>query len=220
MPPTRTLAPVLALLVASPVLAEGPARIQVLDAPKPLPAGLRIEGQVVAHLRYSDAAGTHLIVLTETKPKETKARSELEDPTQSKSLYAYAFLETKKRPKLRWRVKDFVLDCAFDLTVQHIEGSLQVTDLDQDGVAEVTFVYQLQCTSDVSPSQIKLIMYEGKDKYAIRGSERVHVGVEDGKPVYVGGESEPDPAFAKAPAALLEHAQAAWRKHAGGPALD
>ena len=81
----------------------------------------------------------------------------------------------------------------------HVDG-----DLDADGVAEVTFQYTLQCTSDLSPATRKLILREGKDKYAIRGTNRSR----HFEPRYV--TRDPDPAFARAPAAFLKHALEQW----------
>ncbi|HET6229686.1 MAG TPA: hypothetical protein VFE05_06350 [Longimicrobiaceae bacterium] len=95
--------------------------------------------------------------------------------------------------------------CDFDLTAGFEPGSLAVTDLDRDGVAETSFLYVLACRSDVSPAVLKLIMHEGAAKYAIRGTTRP-------KGAGAGGEMRPDAAFRTAPAAFLAFARHQWAR--------
>jgi len=95
-------------------------------------------------------------------------------------------------------VQDHVLDCQFDLTLEVKPASLSITDLDKDGTAETAFAYELSCGSDVSPNDLKVILHEGAQKYALRGRTKVHVGQDDkGKPEYEGGDRQPDPALAR-----------------------
>jgi len=51
-----------------------------------------------------------------------------------------------------------------------LPNSTQITDLDNDGITETTIAYKLTCRSDVSPSNMKLIMHENDTKMALRGT--------------------------------------------------
>jgi hypothetical protein len=106
-----------------------------------------------------------------------------------------------------WKARDFVNQCEFDLTLEVVEGSIRLTDLDGDGEPEVSFMYRLACRSDVSPLDAKLLMYEGATKYALRGQTKERVGENE----FAGGEFTVDPAFEQAPRQFVEFARAQWK---------
>ena len=62
--------------------------------------------------------------------------------------------------------------------------------------------------SDVSPLGYKLMMHEGKDKFAIRGTQKV---VYEGVDPY-GGETNIDKSFDSAPEGFLDYAKKEWKK--------
>jgi hypothetical protein len=88
-----------------------------------------------------------------------------------------------------------------------LPNSLTITDLDGNGIAESTFLYKLGCRSDVSPDRLKLIMHEGKAKYALRGETLIPTGDPNKK---LGGQKAIDPAFRRAPKVFLDHALLQW----------
>ena len=106
-----------------------------------------------------------------------------------------------------WKARDFVERCEFDVTLEVIEGSIRLTDLDADGEPEVSFLYRLACRSDVSPLDAKLLMYEGAAKYALRGTTKERVGENE----FAGGEYKVDPSFEQAPTQFVEFAKAQWK---------
>lgn len=63
-------------------------------------------------------------------------------------------------------------NCEFDISTYFIDPALSVTDLNGNGTNEIWIMYRLGCKSDVSPWPLKLILYEGKEKSAIRGETR------------------------------------------------
>lgn len=111
------------------------------------------------------------------------------------------------KAKDTWRAKDFVENCEFDATLEVIEGSIRLTDLDADGEPEVSFLYKLGCRSDVSPLTAKFLMYEGTTKYALRGETKERVGENE----YAGGDFKADPSFDQAPRPFVEFARAQWK---------
>lgn len=69
--------------------------------------------------------------------------------------------------------------------------------------------YKVTCQGDVSPIPMKIIMYEGKQKYAARGSTKVKVSSTE----YMGGEYAFDDAFKTGPASFRRYADALWQKY-------
>src|SRR5262249_42009319 len=82
------------------------------------------------------------------------------------------------------------------------DAALAVTDLDNDGVGEITFAYARACPSE-TPATIKLLMLENGHKYILRGTVRN----EEGR----GGDLSVDPPFDNGAPAFLEHAKATWQ---------
>lgn len=122
-------------------------------------------------------------------------------------LHSYHYVKAKEHYTLLWKMSDFVKICALDLDAAFLPNSLTITDLDNNGVAESTFLYKLGCRSDVSPVRLKLLMHEGKKKYALRGETSVPTGDPDKK---LGGQKTIDPAFRRAPKVFLDYALQQW----------
>lgn len=141
-------------------------------------------------LRFTDAQGEHSVKF-EVKGTEL-------------------FVTHTVGAKTIWKAKDFVEACEFDLTLEVVDGSIEVTDVDGDGTPEVSFLYRLGCRSDVSPLTAKLLFYEGSEKYALRGETRERVGETE----YVGGSFKADPSFDKVPA-LRTFAVKKWKSLIG-----
>ncbi|MCB9223587.1 MAG: hypothetical protein R2780_04525 [Crocinitomicaceae bacterium] len=166
-----------------------------------IPHACKFEGSVVDAYTWKDLNGTNYIIRTIGEVMEGEAQySDMEAHTQW--LYAYHFIEDAKgNVTLSREIKDYVENCEFDLNMGHELDALTVTDLDEDQIGEITFIYRLNCTSDVSPSDQKLMMLENGDKYALRGITQV---------MGDGGTYEIDKAFDNAPAAFLDHAKKLW----------
>ncbi len=175
-------------------------------APAAVPPALKHAGRVVQALRYTDRTGTYTVLATQSGPTADPAAKTTDD-AQRADLYAYQYPATGSTPS--WQVHDFVGDCPLDLQARFRPKGLTVTDLDQDGTAEVWLVYRTVCRGDVSPSTQKIIMYEGARKYAVRGTSRLPLG--GGR--YDGGTYALDAAWQAAPAAFRQHAAQLWRQH-------
>ncbi len=167
-----------------------------------IPADLtgRIDGSIVASANFTDLNGRNYVLITETSETE---RGEYRE----KRIYGYHFAGDKLEQL--WKVQDYIVDCEFDVTVDFIEGSLSITDLNRNGVAESVFLYKLSCKSDVSPDDMKLIMHEGSTKYAIRGVMDLDMesyGRYD-------GTMKVDASFNSAPEGFRDYAVKQWNKY-------
>jgi hypothetical protein len=63
--------------------------------------------------------------------------------------------------------------CQFDLNVRFLGSSLQITDLNQDGVEEILLVHKLSSSNDINPSRLKIILLEGQKNMLIQFSPRL-----------------------------------------------
>ncbi len=192
------------MLFASPCMA-----LDCGDASFPDPSLVR--GNIVRSMRYADQTGENYLVLTETNIARKKTGGTEDAALQSKMLHAYSF--RKEGLQLSWKISDGVYDCP-DITgigAMHQPGSVEITDIDGDGTAEVWLAYELWCKGDVSPSRLKAIMHEGTQKYAIRGETFLHVDGMD-----LGGAGIPDPAFSRAPASFRQFAGKYWKRVSRG----
>lgn len=180
---------VLTILLALMEASVGAAGIEFLAFnPKALPAGIQTPGKIVAGARWRDRLGENLLIATETgaRPSRGPGCGADADPCQDAEIYADHYLVRNAGVERLWTLTDFERDCPFDLYAGFLPDGLTITDLDGDGLAESTLLYKLSCRSDVSPARLKLILHEGKTKYAIRGTTRTYGA---------GGEKTVDPAL-------------------------
>jgi hypothetical protein len=179
---------------------------------KALPQEVSVKGKIVAAGRWLDKNGENLLLLCETGYfKSPVPSNSKENPYKERGwaaeLHGYHYVKVKEKFTLLWKLNDSVKICPFDLDATFLPDSLTITDLDHNGIAESTFLYKLGCRSDVSPVQLKLIMHEGRAKYAMRGETMVPT-TEPGKKL--GGEKTIDPAFRLAPKVFLDFALKQW----------
>lgn len=160
-----------------------------------------IKGVVTDGIHWKDMEGENVVLFSSVPVQISK------DGVQSGYLYAYCFIKTADNWKRKWLVQDKIEDCQVDATCEFLPGSFTITDLDKNNRGEVTFLYKLSCKGDVSPDDKKLIMYEGTDKYVIRGTTILEYNnTKDG------GDKRIDASFLKAAKPLLDYANLQWDK--------
>ncbi|GEM_PF-245636 len=174
-----------------------------------IPSEIKYSGNIITGKRWTDKNGENIILLTKTEPERVKAKQpDFEDYVWESELFAYQFVKSNDTYTQLWKINDFIKDCPFDLTLDFIPNSLSITDLDKNGIAESTLLYKMACRSDVSPSDLKLIMHEGENKYALRGTMLVN---EQG--FKSGGDYKIDKSFESAPSSFLEYAKKQWNEY-------
>jgi len=172
----------------------------------------KVKGTIKQFLRWTDRLGDNYLVLTETDETETpagaiKSKVDCADGCTDKELYAYHFAG---KDSLLWKLNDFVKTCNFDNIAEFRNGATKITDLDKNGLAEIWIMYSMTCTSDVSPRTLKLIMYQGNKKYAIRGTSQPSPKMKDEK---YGGKFIPDKEFQTLPQSMKDFAQKLWTQY-------
>ena len=199
----RLLKLLLLLFLAQRVTAQ----IKVTNVDKSaIPKSIQYKGHIVNAVKYTDVEGTHLVIATETGLVAVK---DADDEMTKADLYAYSYKVDGNTFTLSWQMHDFFGECPLDEVVNYIPGTFAVTDLNNDGKAEVWLVYLVACRGDVSPCSLKIIMHEGNKKYAMRGTNRVN----DLPNKYVGGGYAFDDAFKTGLKLFRDYAQQLWKKN-------
>jgi hypothetical protein len=204
----RSLA-LLALVLPTSALAAPPVTPLPFDAARlPLEVGAKGKGskaKLLTGLHWRDGRGENWLLFSRRQLRTRKGTATT-DPEHAAYLYARLITRRGKAVRLVREVKDRAERCEFDLTAAFLPRSFGVTDLDRDGVGEVTFAYKLGCRSDVSPITLKLLVLEEGAKYILRGSTSVRVSATE----RMGGRHRVDRAFKRAPRPFLKHARRVW----------
>lgn len=174
---------------------------------KNLPTNLTYIGQVQDVCRWADIDGEHITLTAETG--EFPSISEQYDGYRDAELYAYDYLVHNDTFEQSWKVYDYIKGCPVDIEIGFVNGTFQITDLNKDGRGEVWIMYQVACHGDISPPVMKVVMYEGQQKFAMRGRGRVKLSAYESG--YEGGEYAFDRAFLNGPDEFRAFAKQLWR---------
>ena len=171
----------------------------------------KVTGNIKQFMRWTDHLGDNYLVLCVTDElkspaKKSKFGEDCSGGCADKELYAYHFVG---KDSLLWKLSDFEKACNYDNIVEFRKGATKITDLDHNGIAEVWLMYSTTCTSDVSPRTLKLIMYQGNKKYAIRGTSQPARNEIDEKS---GGKFIPDKEFESLPQSFKDFGKNLWMK--------
>lgn len=173
-----------------------------------IPKSISYKGNIIKALRYTDSLGDNLLITTETNITDDKP-IEGKPNTDSAELFAYHYTLKNGSWTLTWKVYDFVKECPVDVIAQYIKDAITITDLNNDKTAEIWLTYLLACHGDVSPCDMKVIMYENGKKYVMRGENRVQAG----ENFYMGGEYKFDKVFNEGSKQFRDYAVKLWNKY-------
>ncbi len=174
-----------------------------------LPNGAKYEGEAKEAITWLDENGENYFIISIVEEYVSrKAENEYDSEEKTSYLYAYHYIDNGSSLKLSRKITDFVKDCEFDVVLFYEPKSIEVTDLDNDEIYEVSFIYMLSCTSDISPYDMKLMLLENGNKYPVRGTTEINYGddyIEEGTKK-LGTE------FSSAPKSFKKFAEEQWNK--------
>ncbi|AZB10231.1 hypothetical protein EG344_16095 [Chryseobacterium sp. G0162] len=177
-----------------------------------VPKALKYKGNFKEGFQWKDKTGEYIVVTSETGKYRNENFPHENDDSADAEVFGQSY--SLENNQLVWKVNDFVKDCMVDIDAEFKKNTLSVTDLDKNGIAEVWIMYKIACKGDVSPSDLKIIMYEGKQKFAMRGQTKIRTGMENhGKPVFEGGSYTFDKAFQQGPKTFRDYAEELWNKN-------
>ena len=148
-----------------------------------IPKYLDFRGTVVEAIKWTDSLGENILIQSVTGHFTWKDydKDSTDYMIQDKSeLYAYLFQKKKNETTFSraWKIYDYTECFGVDWFTGFIPKATTVTDLNNDGVSEICLPYVSICRGGMDPGTMKIIMYEGNTKFALRGSTMLMCGSE------------------------------------------
>jgi hypothetical protein len=185
----------LAIAASSLVLNAGiSSRLISLDQ---IPPGISLQGKPLAAAQWADATGEY-------------PTPNAEDDGQDAEIYAAGYRQHSSAWEQVWKVWDHIEDCQEEIICNFVKGSLEITDLDSNGKAEVSFVYRLACVGGVDQWDQKLFLVEDGRKYPLRGWIDVHLDDQGHYSTF--SKWTLDAAYNRAPASFKAFAIKKWKR--------
>ncbi|MFK8046486.1 MAG: M949_RS01915 family surface polysaccharide biosynthesis protein [Crocinitomicaceae bacterium] len=143
-----------------------------------IPKYLDFRGTVVEALKWTDKTGDNILIQSVSGHfnwKDYVSDSSSYMLQDKWEIYAYLFTKGKGKTEYKrvWRVYDYTECFGVDWYAGFIPKATTVTDIDKDGVAEICMPYVSICRGGMDAGTMKIIMYEGTRKYALRGTTMV-----------------------------------------------
>lgn len=190
-------------ILTSSAWAQQTSRFNFVSQNK-IPNDITLEGKFKEAIEWEDKEGKHLVITSESgiginpKFKHDNGGSDAE-------LWAKHYI-VKDKPLQVWKIYDYIRDCPVDLNASFLPRTLQITDIDKNGLAEIWIMYKTVCHGDVSPSDLKLILMEGGKKHVLRGTTKIQFG----KKEYIGGEYTADKNYLSLSKEIQEFGYRIW----------
>ena len=164
-----------------------------------LPSSIKYKGKIVDGASWTDKNGDNILIITQTDVKNINADE------REQYLYSYHYINYDDGYSQLWNITDFVRSYC-DVEAEYIPNTLDITDIDKDGIAETLFIYKLDGRCDVSPLDIKLMMHKGDTKLVIRGT----IGFDGNDGHKTKGDKNFDAAFKNFPSSFKDYASDKW----------
>lgn len=128
---------------------------------------------IISSFLINDKKGQNLLLLTSKESisqiMPTKGSNEKID------LKATYYNKVNDKWVQEWNIKDGV-DCpGVDFSAKFLIKNMTVTDLNKDGLAEITVPYKMFCGGGVDSEIIKIIMRQENKKLALRGLSYIKI---------------------------------------------
>lgn len=120
-----------------------------------------IWGTIIDSYSWEDMKGENIFVRSKT----------IDTKQNSAHLYFYHFIKEDDEYILVRKFTDYIKDCDLDIIVNHSIESIELTDIDKDTIAEISFTYSVDCSciEDSLPVITKIFLTTKGEKYVIRG---------------------------------------------------
>ncbi|MDV9032022.1 hypothetical protein Q7C30_007925 [Pseudomonas sp. RAC1] len=180
------------------ILAPLPVdQLQALDVQSPLKS-----------VHFRDREGEGLLVLSRLDGQAVEPGSEQEVDKVVLKATLYGRDNDREAFKPRWQIDQQTTCPGLDLDVDFYTDVSDVTDLDNNGIAEVTVASHAFCGGGIDPHDITIEMHQGQAVYGIHGQSLISPAGEEP----IGGEREDSASLKDAPPVLREHLDAVWQQ--------
>ncbi|HKS14402.1 MAG TPA: hypothetical protein VJS90_15335 [Pseudomonas sp.] len=162
----------------------------------------------IKSVHFRDREGEGLLVLSRTDGQATDAETaqEVDKVVLRATLFGRA--DAAGAFKARWQSEQETSCPGLDLDVDFYTDVTGVTDLTEDGIAEVTVASHAFCGGGIEPHAIVIELREGQASYSITGESLISPSGEDP----IGGERNDSASLKEAPKALRDHLDNVWQK--------
>lgn len=166
---------------------------------------LGIESPLQAvHFRDREGEGLFILSRMDDQVRDDESGEDLDRVILTATLYGRN--NVNDAFKARWKIENET-DCpGLDLDVGFYIDVSGASDLNKDGVAELTVASHAFCGGGVDPHELRVELREGQASYAIVGQSLISP---PGESPY-GGDREDSPSLKSAPAAVREHLDTVW----------
>lgn len=173
-----------------------------------------IIGNIKGTYWWTDKKGNNILVISQLENIDSNTPINLE-------LFAYHFIKTNNKYNLIRKVYDFIDNCSEDSELSYLKNPVTISDINNDGYYEFSLTYEKQCTGDISPSIMKVLLFEKNKKYALRGLRIVTpiwnmAKSKKEKDALINegwGKYDFDKEFKNAPDGFIEFADKIWQEH-------
>ena len=188
----------LALLLISCSNSAHLRNIQQLKGAENPCAAYGCEGTFLAGITWEDGRGENAFIVTEKRQENEEG--------ERQSLIPVRYLMNGPKPKSTWQGL-YSAENWCDAG-EGVIGEIEVTDIDEDGVGEVLYVYNVEGNCDVSPKTYGLVLHSGTELYEITGTDDLQVN----RGIPGSAEMKFSESFNTAPAGFRDHAVEAWKR--------
>ena len=166
-----------------------------------LPSDCGLVGEIAATRHFQQRHERHLVAAGIVDTTDESADSNFSQLTVAE------FVLTPHGCEERWRFEDETT--GFQTSVNFLEKSLDVEDLDDDGSLDLFFIYQFVTDTDAHPIPSFLVMRVGSQVLKASGTSRLNIGPDHVR----GGDFEMSDDLRNASQVLQDKARSLWSSH-------
>lgn len=145
-----------------------------------LPKNIPFKGKLIEAKKWTDKNGDNLFIISRLGPYRTPDPNSADNDFGNVELHAFQYLIKSNSITTLWQTTETIKNCMTDMWIESFPNSTSITDLDKNGVTETTIVYRYSCRGGVDPSNMKVVLHEGKQTYCLKG--KMYIESENGKP--------------------------------------
>lgn len=160
----------------------------------------------VQNVHFRDRDGEAVLVLSRLDDQVSDEETQQDVDRVVLTATLYGRTQDNEAFKVRWRTENETTCPGLDLDVGFYTDVSGASDLNNNGIAELTVASHAFCGGGVDPQELHVELREGQASYVITGQSLIAPEGEDA----FGGEREDGPTLKDAPPVLREHLDKVW----------
>jgi hypothetical protein len=136
---------------------------------KDIPKQINIPFNMVSSYKWRDKEGDNYLILTNLKRDTSINKDMFGGGWKTGFIELYHYLKKGDDIKLLNYIKDNTEPCDGSYINEFINNSITITDLNANGIGEITLQYKYACRSDIIPADKTLIFFESDTISTLKG---------------------------------------------------